>query len=200
MPSVIIIAERLLDPSFRRLVASLRRRLRPHAESATVDGASARVRPSPEALIRKGRHRDQDLAVEIEALATPFLHAPGHRGMLGIVTEFSTREPVRSVKRAQGAAEGAVISPIPGRRQLKNGKARGRHWDPRPDPSGHLCALDLFSVTAARMRALSASSSIVSPSRKSMARLVLPSRLELKRRDGSFKAAPLAKVIFTTFL
>ena len=32
-----------------------------------------------------------------------------------------------------------------------------------------------------------------------MARRVLPSRLALKRRDGSSNAAPLAKVIFTTF-
>src|SRR2546423_1208705 len=34
----------------------------------------------------------------------------------------------------------------------------------------------------------------------SIARRVLPSRLELNRPDGSFSAAPLAKVIFTTFL
>src|SRR5437773_7217789 len=33
-----------------------------------------------------------------------------------------------------------------------------------------------------------------------MARLVLPSRLELKRPEGSASEAPLAKVIFTTFL
>ena len=33
-----------------------------------------------------------------------------------------------------------------------------------------------------------------------MARLVLPSRLELKRPEGSFSAAPLANVIFTTLL
>src|SRR5688572_4402331 len=33
-----------------------------------------------------------------------------------------------------------------------------------------------------------------------MARLVLPSRLELKRPAGSFRNAPFAKVIFTTFL
>src|SRR5262247_3417846 len=33
-----------------------------------------------------------------------------------------------------------------------------------------------------------------------MARLVLPSRLELKRREGSSSEAPLAKVIFTTLL
>jgi len=35
------------------------------------------------------------------------------------------------------------------------------------------------------MRAFNAFSSIFSPSRKSMARLVLPVRLELKRPDGS---------------
>src|SRR3954452_3020391 len=33
-----------------------------------------------------------------------------------------------------------------------------------------------------------------------MARLALPSRLELKRPEGSGSEAPLAKVIFTTFL
>src|SRR6188474_413263 len=33
-----------------------------------------------------------------------------------------------------------------------------------------------------------------------MARLALPSRLELKRPEGSSNEAPLAKVIFTTFL
>ena len=53
-----------------------------------------------------------------------------------------------------------------------------------------LCALDLFRVTAARTRAFNASSSISSPSWKSMARLVFPSRLELKRPEGSFRAAP----------
>src|SRR6266545_3902133 len=50
------------------------------------------------------------------------------------------------------------------------------------------------------MRAFRASSSSLSPSWKSMARLALPSRLELKRPEGSFREAPLAKVIFTTFL
>src|SRR6266568_4047560 len=50
------------------------------------------------------------------------------------------------------------------------------------------------------MRAFRAPSSSVSPSWKSMARLALPSRLELKRPEGSFREAPLAKVIFTTFL
>src|ERR1700732_2497477 len=50
------------------------------------------------------------------------------------------------------------------------------------------------------MSAFNAFSSILSPSWKSMARLVLPSRLELKRPEGASNAAPLAKVIFTTFL
>src|SRR6267143_3223314 len=58
----------------------------------------------------------------------------------------------------------------------------------------------VFSATAARMSTRSAFSSILSPSWKSMARLVLPSRLELKRPRGSLSEAPLAKVIFTTFL
>jgi hypothetical protein len=35
---------------------------------------------------------------------------------------------------------------------------------------------------------------------KLIAHLVLPSRLELKRPEGSSREAPLAKVIFTAFL
>src|SRR5262249_356810 len=61
-------------------------------------------------------------------------------------------------------------------------------------------AEDLFSATAAQMSAFNAFSLILSPSWKSMARLVLPSRLELKRPEGSSNEAPFAKVIFTTFL
>src|SRR5215469_8941388 len=57
-----------------------------------------------------------------------------------------------------------------------------------------------LSVTAARMRSFKAASLIFSPSWISMARRVLPSRLELKRPEGSFSAAPLAKVILTWFL
>src|SRR5262249_16390013 len=68
------------------------------------------------------------------------------------------------------------------------------------DWADYLLALDLFSVTPARTRAFNASSFIFSPSWKSIARLVFPSRLELKRPEGSFRAAPLAKVIFTAFL
>src|SRR6202163_4654853 len=59
---------------------------------------------------------------------------------------------------------------------------------------------DVFRATAARMSAFNAFSSILSPSWISMARLVLPSRLELKRPVGSSNEGPLAKVIFTTFL
>lgn len=60
--------------------------------------------------------------------------------------------------------------------------------------------LDPFNFTAARMSAFNALRLIFSPSRKSMARLVFPSRLELKRPEGSFSEAPLANVIFTTSL
>ena len=57
-----------------------------------------------------------------------------------------------------------------------------------------------FAKGAARTSAFNASSSISSPSRMSMARLTLPSRLELKSFDGSSSAAPLAKVSLTTSL
>src|SRR5947207_6230773 len=50
------------------------------------------------------------------------------------------------------------------------------------------------------MSALKASSSISSPSWTSIARLTLPSRLELNRLEGSLSEAPLAKVSFTTLL
>ena len=79
------------------------------------------------------------------------------------------------------------------------------HPTPPQIPLGRLCSRprplggeDVFSATAARMSAFNAFSSILSPSWKSMARLVLPSRLELKRPEGSSNEAPLAKVIFTT--
>src|SRR5690242_15557010 len=55
-------------------------------------------------------------------------------------------------------------------------------------------------ATASRTSALKAASSTFSPSWMSIARRVFPSRLELKRRAGSFRDAPLAKVSFTTFL
>src|SRR6185503_4065780 len=47
---------------------------------------------------------------------------------------------------------------------------------------------------------LNARASTVSPSGMSIALRVLPSRLELKRPDGSGTLAPRAKVSFTTFL
>jgi hypothetical protein len=59
---------------------------------------------------------------------------------------------------------------------------------------------DAFNSAAERTRALNASSSMSSPSWRSMARLTLPSRLELKRPAGSFREAPLAKVSFTLSL
>src|SRR6202011_5297406 len=57
-----------------------------------------------------------------------------------------------------------------------------------------------FWATAAFTSALNAPASTFSPSWMSIARRTFPSRLELKRRAGSFRDAPLAKVSFTTFL
>src|SRR5262249_33463706 len=54
-------------------------------------------------------------------------------------------------------------------------------------------------ATVALTSAWNAAASTVSPSRMSIARRVLPSRLELKRRDGSGTLAPRANVSFTTF-
>src|ERR1017187_5215244 len=59
---------------------------------------------------------------------------------------------------------------------------------------------DLLRATAWRTSALKADSSTASPSWMSIARRAFPSRLELKRRAGSFRDAPLAKVSFTTAL
>src|SRR3982074_1064324 len=55
-------------------------------------------------------------------------------------------------------------------------------------------------ATACRISALNADSSTSSPSWMSIARRTFPSRLELKRRAGSFRDAPLAKVSLTTLL
>src|SRR4029450_4172093 len=59
---------------------------------------------------------------------------------------------------------------------------------------------DSFRLTAARMRVTKAFSSISSPSCKSIARRVLPSRLELNSPEGSSSEAPLKNVSFTTLL
>ena len=59
---------------------------------------------------------------------------------------------------------------------------------------------ELLRATAWRTSALKADSSTSSPSWMSIARRTFPSRLELKRRAGSFRDAPLAKVSFTTVL
>src|SRR5882724_6694576 len=57
-----------------------------------------------------------------------------------------------------------------------------------------------FSATAAWIKALNAPASTFSPSWMSIALRVLPSKLELKRRDGSGILAPRANVSFTTFV
>src|SRR5713101_3290962 len=96
----------------------------------------------------------------------------------------------------------------PSRRPLQHKLPWLRRWNPSehndevaevefPQPSE---AEDVFRATAARIRVFRAFSLTLSPSRKSMARLALPSRLELKRPEGLSNEAPLENVIFTTFL
>jgi len=77
---------------------------------------------------------------------------------------------------------------------------RARCRAPPDNPVRHHREDAVFNATAARISAFNALSSIASPSRISIARRVLPSRLALKRPEGSSKEAPLAKVIFTTLL
>ena len=59
---------------------------------------------------------------------------------------------------------------------------------------------ELLRATAWRTSALKADSPTSSPSWMSIARRTFPSRLELKRRAGSVRDAPFAKVSFTTLL
>src|SRR5439155_21589975 len=105
-------------------------------------------------------------------------------------------------ERGRARRRGRVRGPARRRLRAARGRARRRRHQRRQlyRRRVHLSDRDAFSVTAARTRAFNASSSIFSPSWKSMARLVLPSRLELKMPDGSSSSAPLEKVIFTTFL
>src|SRR5580693_7905876 len=83
----------------------------------------------------------------------------------------------------------------PPRRASTGLRAPGAGFDYRADDlrADDLRPDGLFMAAAARMSVLKASSSISSPSWISMARLVLPSRLELNSFEGSLSEAPLAK-------
>src|SRR5476649_1172109 len=83
---------------------------------------------------------------------------------------------------------------------LRGRKSRARVGANSRDVGFDYRADDLFSAAAARISILKAFSSISSPSWRSIARLTLPSRLELNRPEGSLSEAPLAKVSFTTLL
>src|SRR5206468_1120656 len=69
-----------------------------------------------------------------------------------------------------------------------------------PSPPTTAGQLERLRSTAARTNILNAASSTSSPSRKSIARLVPPSRLALNRCDGSSSEAPRTKVSFTLSL
>jgi len=115
------------------------------------------------------------------------------------------RGPSESRPRSSGRLAGSTRSR---RRFCRRERSRCRQPRSRPSDShagrwGRFHAgflLFRFSATASRMRSFSAASLILSFSLMSMARLTFPSRLELKRPEGSSKAAPLKKVSLTTFL
>ncbi len=73
---------------------------------------------------------------------------------------------------------------------------RGKRHTNRPASQ----SFDVFSATAARISPFSAFSFTLSPSRKSIARLKFPSRLELNSPAGSSRNAPFANVNFTALL
>src|ERR1700692_2428946 len=93
---------------------------------------------------------------------------------------------------SRGACREAVNWSHGPMRRLAQSQRKGAGFDYRAD--------DLFRAAAARMSVLKASSSIPSPSWISIARLALPSRLELNSPEGSLSEAPLEKVSFTTLL
>src|SRR6266853_1745533 len=100
----------------------------------------------------------------------------------------------------------AICTPIHALPKRLQSRSRGGCMDGQMPPGRNdhqirdYRADDLFRAAAARMSVLKAASSISSPSWKSIARLVLPSRLELNSPEGSLSEAPLEKVSFTTFL
>src|ERR1700738_5256852 len=100
-----------------------------------------------------------------------------------------SRQRVKAVAQWQVSSNAHSGDIAPARRGAHSG---GAGFDYRAD--------DLFRAAAARMSVLKAPSSISSPSWISIARLTLPSRLELNSPLGSLSEAPLAKVSLTTLL
>src|SRR5215831_9199507 len=111
--------------------------------------------------------------------------SPAH-GHAGILSSFIAPTHVARPPRTQRTA-----------RQRQRAKQPATGLGPA---SGYPRPGEMFSTTALRIRALNAGSSSFSPSCRSMARRTLPSRLELKSREGSFSRAPLKNVSFTKFL
>ena len=95
-------------------------------------------------------------------------------------------------RREEGADGAALRSQRP--------QCNGESSDDRRGKDYRFFAGGLFRATAALTSALNATASTFSPSWMSIALRVLPSRLELKRRDGSGMQAPWAKVSLTTFM
>ena len=126
---------------------------------------------------------------------------PGDRRSRADQRQASTASAPESDPRHWLSPAGQALGPAPDgtvHRSARRTMVARRPWTRRaPTGPANSCgdlaqrrALDSFRVTAARTRVFNAFSLIRSPSWKSMARRVLPSRLELKRPEGSFSAAP----------
>src|SRR4051794_6435716 len=131
------------------------------------------------------------------------LREPRREAQLGIAVRRSGVDVVDTVLEQHVEVERRICFRLRKRAERGRTEDRARALVARSAECGcrnQRRALDAFSATAARTRLFSASPSIASPSRKSMARRVFPSRLELNSPAGSSSAAPFANVIFTTLL
>ena len=137
------------------------------------------------------RRQDDVVAAVLDGLADELLVGEGAVDLGGV------DEGDAQVERPVDGADGLGV--VGARAGVGGGHAHGAETDaadvecPEIDVLHDCLALDWFRATAARISALNAVSLIFSPSWKSMARRVFPSRLELKRPEGSFRAAPFGE-------
>jgi hypothetical protein len=158
----------------RRALAGLRRRSRRGRPRSRLSGPVTRRRGRP-------------LSHAKERAGAGSAYARSGRGPSG---HSLTAAP--ALLRSREPRRGALLV-IARRRSERSPRGLVRSSTP-------VAGYDAFSSAAERTRALKASSSVPSPSWKSIARLMLPSRLELKRPAGSSNEAPLKKVSFTLSL
>ena len=156
------------------------RRNQPGWPLQTTSSSSAWTPSLPYRVIQLASATDDTGWVALEVAVTP--GGGKRRGSEGLCPALLT---VSSTISDAHDAETRMIDSSESRLTI----ARQRRFD-----------LPELRATAWRTSAVKADSSTFSPSWMSIARRTFPSRLELKRRAGSFSNAPFAKVSFTTLL